>query len=152
MADDQPLGEYLDYLIQDVYTATQRGIGTVSRYPLHSAVIEYIEDESTGRPVPIDDAADRFLLRAFDRVRAELAGVPLVHSSERGERRGNAFSSVKIERVDAIAGSIPWRCFHGDPDWPCVECGHAARMHDDDGASWDCCLEDDCNCGNNVGR
>jgi hypothetical protein len=60
--------------------------------------MNYIEHPSSGRPVPIDDSADHFLLRSFDRCRREymLAPVPEYHR----------YSQLPV------SGEIPWRVMH----------------------------------------
>jgi hypothetical protein len=183
MADDgEPLGDYLDKLIYSQYVDVQRGIGYLIRSPLHSAVVEYIEDEKTGRPHPIDDSADHYLLRKFDIVRRDISELPLpVQDGIRGERRlpHRRWSDGYVgpgwikwtegqggERIDGhyyaneMHGEIGWGCLHGDPDWPCTECGHHPNDHrDDDGGGpvtddtmLTYCGHGNCSCGQRIGR
>lgn len=107
---DDPLSTYLDRLIYSMYGSAQRGYGYVRKDPLHSEVIEYIEDESTGRPCPIDDSADHYLLRTFDRARREL----LLLTVDYNECRGMVISPSSVYEVisETVCGEIPWRLKH----------------------------------------
>jgi hypothetical protein len=116
---DEPLPEYLDRMIYTLYGFTQRGIGYVPKNPLHSEMVEYIEDEKTGRPVPIEDNADHFLLRAFDRLRTEYRTRPL---PEKGfSFRGSVvYANGCLGESDMTYGEIPWRNKHVEI---CNTCG-----------------------------
>lgn len=173
MADErEPLADYLDRLIGKMYVSAERGIGYLSKFPRHMEVFEYIEDEATGRPHPIEDAADHYLLRAFDLLRRDFEFKVPSMEGPRGEQRlptlrwsdgyvGPGWVRSKEggggERVDghyyadAMSGEIGWRCFHGDPEWPCSECGHPAKSHYKDEEGFSNCSES-CNCGWNIGR
>lgn len=106
---DEPLSEYLDRLIYTLYGSTQRGIGYVQKDPSLWDVIEYIEDEKTGRPVPIDDSADHYLLRSFDRMRQWFQNVP--------PSKANGLFGRRVQygiptECNECSGEIPWRTLH----------------------------------------
>jgi hypothetical protein len=108
---DKPLPEYLDQMIYSLYGVTQRGYGYVAKYPLHTEVVEFIEDEKTGRPVPIEDSADHFLLRTFDRVRRDL------FQDGRIPKANGLFGRVVsyqrgTSECSECSGEIPWRNMH----------------------------------------
>lgn len=128
MADQgEPLGDYLDRLIYTLYGQVQRGIGYITKHPQHSDVIEYIEDEATGRPHPIEDAADHYLLRAFDMARREMGDSVPDGKGPRGHIYYTFGDDKKWSRLDAdaVSGECPERCTH---------CQHLWRDHrDDDG-------------------
>jgi hypothetical protein len=133
--EDEKLGDYLDHMIEDQYVTVERGRGYIFHSPLHSSVIDYIEDERTGRPHPIEDAADHFLLRHFDLARRETFHHSMV-GSERGyvRRLDGTYESVAHQRDEIISGEVPWRSFHDTQNrdrWRCG-CGHPFDEHGDD--------------------
>jgi hypothetical protein len=114
MADaDEKLSTYLDRLIDVAWTGPmdynrrrkviQRTTAVSIRY--------YIEDDVTGRPVPIDDSADHFLLTKFHALREEFLDRPL----------------PVYEEPKPISGEIPWRNMHVET---CPTCDRST----DDGA------------------
>lgn len=109
---DEPLTTYLDRMIEAAYVTTERGRGRSFHHPAEEAVEALIEDPDLGRPVPIDDSADHFLLRSFDRARREywakdpvpdwnfdVNGAVTLHGNRKFD--GNSFH-----------GEIPWRTLH----------------------------------------
>ncbi len=154
MTDDrEPLGDYLDIVITENYVERVRGVGYVSKSPLHSAIIEYIEDDVTGRPHPIDDAADHYLLRKFDEARRDWDGTLVNSQGKNGsvKRYGGSYAGTFF--VNECCGEIAWRSLHNNPGWPCVECGHSPNGHHSAGVGgWEWCDVEGCNCGNNIGR
>lgn len=163
---DEPLAEYLDRMIRDNYARTEEKFSGLARYHIEPKssydVEEYIEDPQTGRPVPIEDSADHYLLLSFDRVRREIFDLPMV-GSERGyvRRFDGTYDSVAHTQPHAVvSGEIPWRSFSTLPSdedsdlyrrdeygwWRCVECAHLPSDHFGPG-SFECAL---CNCGNNA--
>lgn len=179
MADaNEPLSDYVDKLIRDLYVRSKfSGVALLS--PSEEEMRDYIEDEDTGRPHPIEDAADHYLLRAFDVVRRDMLSLPLPERTESsGEKRhygpgwyrqGEDGKPIVVDGhlvphegpwfTNETHGEIPWRCFHGDPDWPCTECGHHPDGHiDSELCTAGAYLDDQaricypCNCGNNIGR
>ncbi len=165
MSETEDLGRYVDRMICDLYVEERRFSGTTKfASPLHSAVIEYIEDEATGRPHPIDDSADHFLLRHFDLVRRDSLGwrVPSLESCGLVMRYSDEGEGFTLFPGNSASGEIPWRSMHGSEriGWRCFECGHHIDRHDPD---FELCddgnyVNDDgftcypCNCGNNTGR
>ena len=156
---EEPFAEYLDRLIQEQYVERRLGVGYMFHSPLHSAVVEYLEDTSTGRPVPIDDSAEHYLLRKFDITRRNLLPAPIpAKNGFQGEVRGRYGTWVVPKEqpyyTNEIHNEIPWRCYHGDLQWPCTECGHPESEHRSYEDGWHYCIGDDgeCNCGNNIGR
>lgn len=93
---DEPLSNYLDRLISVAYATLVRGVGYKFNDPTAASMVHYIEDEKTGRPVPIDDSADHFLLRSFDELRREYRTRPL----------------PVYEEPAPVCGEIPWRNMH----------------------------------------
>lgn len=96
MATDQTLTEYLDNLIERAYVVRTPGQYPKSTRATEESVRYYIENEVTGRPVPIDDSADHFLLMSFHRLREEYLTRPL---------------PVYVEPAP-VCGEIPWRNMH----------------------------------------
>lgn len=148
---EQSLGEYLDHLIGRAYVTTRfTGRLQVSQRATEASVRHYIEDEVTGRPVPLDDSADHFLLMTFHRLREEFLDRPF----------------PVYEEPKPVSGEIPWRELSTlskdrDPSlyyrdsygwWRCVECAHTPDEHypepysGDTDAGYECSK---CNCGNN---
>ncbi len=117
----EPLSDYLDRMIFSMYGATQRGYGYVEKNPLHSDVVEYIEDEKTGRPVPIEDSADHYLLRSFDRVRHHLQSLPIPKGNGMNGQWTHTSITSEDDQIKTIhtvlecnetSGEIPWRTLH----------------------------------------
>jgi hypothetical protein len=111
---DEPLADYLDRLIQAAYVVTERGVGRKILNPSTEDIEALIEDEVWGRPVPIEDSADHFLLMSFDRVRREIFTLPMV-GSERGyvRRLDGTYDSVAHTQPHAVVtGEITWRKLH----------------------------------------
>jgi hypothetical protein len=104
-SDDESLTDYLDRLVYSQYVITQRGIGYISKSPLQSAIIDYIEDEETGRKITPEDSSDHFLLRHFDDARRNFADAPLIIP----RRYGGEFPPQQD-----VHGEIPWRKLHTD--------------------------------------
>lgn len=105
---DEPLHKYLDRMILRNYTQRVQ--------PEESDIRDYIEDENTGRGVPIDDSADHFLLLSFDRIRRDMLSNGTVP-------KANGFcGSVTIDGLNgkiesnAIQGTIPWKTMHKEQD------------------------------------
>lgn len=163
---DEPLSKYLDLMIQSSYVHTERGVGRKIMNPPEEDIRALIEDQVWGRPVPIDDSADHYLLLSFDRVRREIFGRAMV-GSERGfvRRLDGTYDSVAhTQPHPVVVGEIPWRSFHSLPKdrssytrdelgwWRCNECSHLPDehypepFHDDPFGSYECSR---CNCGNN---
>lgn len=110
MADD--LAAYVDKMITDIIGPKKvRGAGYVTRPVRHSDVIEYIEDDVTGRHCLTNNSADHYLLRYFDKVRRTL---PDLHvGDERGEYlRYDASGGVMHFACDSCSGEIEWRKLH----------------------------------------
>lgn len=105
----EPLSDYLDRMIYSLYGSTQRGYGYVTKDPSLWDVIEYIEDGKTGRPVPIEDSADHFLLRSFDRLRQYFRAQPV--STANGKFGRQVQYGVTFE-CNECSGEVPWRTLH----------------------------------------
>jgi hypothetical protein len=165
----------LDDMIADILrpvTPSRFGNRVTVVYPETAVVQDYL-DECV--PHPINDYSNHFLMRRFCDVRTSMAAWPIpAENGFRGQVTypwfvheknadgswlivdGHLASRGKTAYSDTAEREMPWRCFHGDADWPCSECGHAERCHDRSHA-WDNCDATTneghpCNCGNNVGR
>ena len=104
---EQSLPEYLDHLISRAYVTTRyTGRLQVSTRATDASIRHYIEDDVTGRPVPIDDSADHFLLMSFHRLREEYLDRPL----------------PVYEEPKPVSGEIPWRNMHVEL---CSTCGRS---------------------------
>lgn len=106
----EPFGDYLDRMIYTLYGATQRGIGYVQKHPSHWDVVDYIEDDKTGRPVPIEDSSDHFLLRSFDRAHEYLQHIAIPKGT--GVFGFVLRSDGGVTECNECHGEIPWRTFH----------------------------------------
>lgn len=115
---DKTLPNYLDQLIERAYVSRKRGEYPKSLRATEESVRHHIEDEVTGRPRPIDDSADHFLLMSFHKLREELLEKPVPEST-------GFFGSVyhangTRSEVDTASGEIQWRNKH---DELCETCG-----------------------------
>ncbi len=105
-----PLGDYLDHLIERAYVSRKRGEYPKVHRASEASVRFYIEDEVTGRPVPINDSADHFLLMSFHRLREELLEKPVPENT--GFFGSVRYANGTIGESDTALGEIPWRNKH----------------------------------------
>lgn len=92
---NESLPEYLDRLIERVFVS-RKFSGPRSNQIDADNLAYFIEDEVTGRPCPIDDSADHFLLRTFHAMREDYLTRPL---------------PIYVEPAP-VCGEIPWRNMH----------------------------------------
>ena len=157
---DEPLADYLDRLIQAAYVVTERGVGRKVMEPSAEDVQNLIEDEVWGRPIPIEDSADHFLLMGFDRVRREYLAKDPVPDWNFDVNGTVVLSGNRKVDGDSFHGEILWRALHVDSGWLCRECGHPNDGHfDDDGGGpitdstkFTYCEVGKCSCGMRIGR
>jgi hypothetical protein len=107
---DQSLPEYLDQLIERAYVSRKRGEYPKSLRATEVSVRHYIEDEETGRAVPIDDSADHFLLMSFHRLRDELLDRPIPENT--GFYGSVYHSNGTRSEGDTAIGEVAWRNKH----------------------------------------
>jgi hypothetical protein len=129
---------------------------------------------------PVDAAREVGLLMAFHELRERLLNAPLPTITEfNGEMRGwygliveedpdgkpvivdgHMLRKKTPHYVNQIQGEIPWKCFHDDPEWPCIECKHHQKNHYDDATNGPVtdatlityCDVYGCDCGERIGR
>lgn len=111
-ADDEPLSTYLDRMIEAAYVVTERGVGRTFHNPDEEDVTELIEDDELGRPVPIEDSADHFLLLSFDRFRREYWSRPPIPDWNYDVNGTVILSGNRKFDCTEIHGEIPWRTMH----------------------------------------
>lgn len=109
---DEPFAEYLDRMIGRIYVTRKFSGHVTINDPAEDSAASYIFDDATGRPVPIDDSADHFLLQSFDRARYELLTVP--------PPVGNGMNGLRnvaglLEEGNEFCGEIQWRDMHVKP-------------------------------------